>query len=139
MSKLDIRDKLKFHYTFNLSDNVIAYSDDKKFNKNTRANYLTKDGDLAKDNDVFSALMKWGASQEPPLKENEVVNLFVRQVPYDYAQFIKQWQGYNVFMPAFNKDRWPIPALGIPPYILIKGETLRIASSKDAQEIDKDN
>lgn len=50
---------------------------------------------------------------------------------YDNVKFITKWQGYDVFMPGFNKDRRPVPAIGMLPYILVKNGEARDATNEE--------
>lgn len=69
------------------------------------------------------------------MNNKEIVEAMFPRGTYDYAKFITKWNGYDVFLPAFNENREILPALGIPPYILVKDGVVRCATDRETQEI----
>ncbi len=61
-----------------------------------------------------------------PIETQELIVKELEKIgEYDCAEYLGEWNGYDVFVPTF-KDLSAAPIIGIPPYFIVKDNKLSI-------------
>lgn len=63
----------------------------------------------------------------------EQILKLAKKIGADGAEFATKWNGFNVYTPTYKGDETPI--IGNPQFILVSGETIKLALTDEAFEI----
>lgn len=64
--------------------------------------------------------------------KKEEIHKFAQSIGADGAEYITDWRDFNVYTPTYKDDQMPI--IGPPQFILVSGETIKLASPDEAFE-----
>lgn len=65
---------------------------------------------------------------------NQVIE-FAHEHEYLGATYRFDWNGWKIYEPTIRKDDGTVPSIGIPTFIMEKGDTIRLSDYNEGFEI----
>lgn len=64
---------------------------------------------------------------------DDIANEFAKSINFDYADFVEQKDGYNIYVACFDTDE--VLTVGLPIFILVKDGVAREATDEEMWQI----
>lgn len=62
---------------------------------------------------------------------DERILAFAKEQGYDGAEYVRRWNGLEVYQPTFQCEGDDVPAVGLPCVILVDGDSIRLSAPEE--------